>query len=469
MTRKKNDRDLLTEVKNETGTNVISIFQYANDSLGRRTQRVDTTPGGLSTNDFGYNTRSELVDADMGTNEFGYVYDPIGNRDSATNNGVTTTYQANQLNQYTNIANGVTNTPTFDADGNMLTRGDWTYTWNGENRLIQATNAEHTVSWKYDYRGRCFEKAVDGVTNRYAWDGFNIIAETSAGSTNYNVFGPDLSGSLQGAGGVGGLLATVQDGETYLLFMDGNGNVCQYVDTNGTIVATREYSPFGQTIALTGDKKDDFTHWWSTKPWCPTTGLSEYEFRKYIPALGRWLSRDPITEGSFFSGMWSKESLALHLVWEGSIYGYVHNDPIDAYDFLGLCRIWYNCTLKSSTGKCDKTCTYSCVEYKRAQPAFGPNTPCWEVPKPYTFAKQTIESGWKILGICCKKGKCKKKFSGIGTHGGGGIDCSKSGCKKGCKLIAKIAKKAAKDPVSKAAVLAAKLLCIQSCAICSKP
>jgi RHS repeat-associated protein len=39
-----------------------------------------------------------------------------------------------------------------------------------------------------------------------------------------------------------------------------------------------------------------FTHWWSTKPWDPVTGLSEYQFRMYSPELGRWVNRDPIGE-----------------------------------------------------------------------------------------------------------------------------------------------------------------------------
>jgi RHS repeat-associated protein len=39
-----------------------------------------------------------------------------------------------------------------------------------------------------------------------------------------------------------------------------------------------------------------FTHWWSTKPWDPITGFSEYEYRMYSPELGRWTSRDPIEE-----------------------------------------------------------------------------------------------------------------------------------------------------------------------------
>ena len=59
---------------------VVSSFAYANDELGRRTQRLDTLPAApfALTNTFGYNVRSEVVAAIMGANDQAYAYDPIG-------------------------------------------------------------------------------------------------------------------------------------------------------------------------------------------------------------------------------------------------------------------------------------------------------------------------------------------------------------------------------------------------------
>lgn len=88
------NRNLKTQVLNQWGTNVVSQFDDVNDPIGRRTQRIDT----LSvTNDFGYNARSELASALMGTNTYGYVYDPIGNRLTATNHAEVWHYAANEL------------------------------------------------------------------------------------------------------------------------------------------------------------------------------------------------------------------------------------------------------------------------------------------------------------------------------------------------------------------------------------
>jgi hypothetical protein len=101
------NRDLITAVDNRTGVSLISRFDYLNDTLARRTQRLDTGRAGPPdppvTNRFAYNPRSELTSAAMGTNQFGYAYDPIGNRTEATNNTEVLTYFANALNQYTNI------------------------------------------------------------------------------------------------------------------------------------------------------------------------------------------------------------------------------------------------------------------------------------------------------------------------------------------------------------------------------
>jgi RHS repeat-associated protein len=111
-----------------------------------------------------------------------------------------------------------------------------------------------------------------------------------------NVWGLDLDGTLQGAGGVGGLLAVVKDDGVFLPTCDANGNVTEYVATNGAVAAHYDYSPFGEIVVSTGPLADTFTHWFSTKPWCAVTGLSEYQYRKYRPDIGRWMSRDPIEE-----------------------------------------------------------------------------------------------------------------------------------------------------------------------------
>jgi YD repeat-containing protein len=114
------------------------------------------------TNDFGYNVRSEMASAAMVTNTYGYAFDPIGNRLVAANNATVLSYQANSLNQYTNILEGAApSAPLYDLDGSMTVTGDgWRYEWNGENRLVKASNDKTVVAYAYDHQGRMVWKQV---------------------------------------------------------------------------------------------------------------------------------------------------------------------------------------------------------------------------------------------------------------------------------------------------------------------
>jgi RHS repeat-associated protein len=160
-------------------------------------------------------------------------------------------------------------------------------------------------TYAYDHRGRMVRKEIsrgdaEAQSLAYTWDNWNIVRETRvsglATTVTRNVWGLDLDGTLQGAGGVGGLLAVVRDDGVFLPTYDANGNVTEYVATNGAVAAHYDYSPFGEQLVATGPLADTFTHRFSTKPWCPVTGLSEYQYRKYGPEIGRWMSRDPIGE-----------------------------------------------------------------------------------------------------------------------------------------------------------------------------
>ena len=110
------------------------------------------------------------------------------------------------------------------------------------------------------------------------------------------VWGRDLSGTVDGAGGVGGLLATEVNGLWYFPLYDNNGNVTDYVSETGEVVASYTYNAFGRTIAKSGTMADIFPFRFSTKYYDAEIGLYYYGYRYYSPELGRWLTRDPIEE-----------------------------------------------------------------------------------------------------------------------------------------------------------------------------
>src|SRR5690606_32406575 len=146
--------------------------------------------------------------------------------------------------------------------------------------------------------------ATDTLLRQYAW-------------------GTDLSGTMTGAGGVGGLLwMRPAGGPAHFAAYDGNGNVTGLVDgSDGTLSARYEYDPFGNIIRMTGTGTiaRDNPFRFSTKRTNDDTDFVLYEYRAYSPDLGRWQNRDPIEEEG-----------GIHL------YSFVGNSPLSAIDPLGL-------------------------------------------------------------------------------------------------------------------------------------
>jgi RHS repeat-associated protein len=156
------------------------------------------------------------------------------------------------------------------------------------------------------------------------YDGWNLVQEVTSRnsdvSTNQYFWGLDLSGSLQGAGGIGGLLGILTSDSCLLTSVcDANGNVTGLIDTNGVTVATYDYGPFGEVLGATGPAATANPWRFSTRYTDPETGLVMYPRRPYSPTLGRWLSRDPIEEAGGLN-----------------LYGFVGNGPVNAVDPLGL-------------------------------------------------------------------------------------------------------------------------------------
>jgi len=239
-----------------------------------------------------------------------------------------------------------------DADGNLTQDGKWSYTWNAKNRLVEmetrpfAYNAgasRQKLEFAYDSQGRRFSKKVydwDPVSRtylltasfQYLYDGWNLIfvpslrqssilnPESQIQTTKSFVWGLDLSGSQQGAGGVGGLLmVTNAEDLTYYPTFDGNGNVMGYYAANtGASVVEFEYGPFGELIRSTGKKKDDFSFRFSTKYEDAETRLLYYGYRYYNAETVRWLNRDPIEEDGGLN-----------------LYVFVDNDSLNYIDDLG--------------------------------------------------------------------------------------------------------------------------------------
>ena len=143
------------------------------------------------------------------------------------------------------------------------------------------------------------EERVSPQKSTFVWDGNSIVlekVELADGTTRtFEYFwGNDKSGSEQGAVGVCGLLAVSIDGVFYLPCYDHNGNVVVYVSESGATAAQYVYDPYGKVVEQSGDIAESLSFGFSTKYHDRETGMVSYQRRFYLPALGRWLNRDPI-------------------------------------------------------------------------------------------------------------------------------------------------------------------------------
>ncbi|MCX6921883.1 MAG: RHS repeat-associated core domain-containing protein [Verrucomicrobia bacterium] len=241
----------------------------------------------------------------------------------------------------------------YDADGNLTQDGRWTYGWDAENRLTNMTSlstastaSKLQLDFVYDSQGRRIQKIVSTnngsayypqSTNRFVYDGWNLIAvlNPQAAVVRSFVWGLDLSGSPQGAGGVGGLLE-INDAANGIQFAasDGNGNVAALVKgTDGTASAQYEYGPFGEVIRATGPMARANPLRFSTKYQDDETDLFYYGYRYYNASTGRWLSRDPYFDLAFRDN-------AVQELPDGdpdlNEYTLVANDPVIRFDVNGL-------------------------------------------------------------------------------------------------------------------------------------
>ena len=312
-------RDLVARIENRVNGTPVESLAYAYDALARPVSRNGDA--------FGYNARGEVVFSrgDAENAEEAYAYDHIGNAVLAASGGVTNAYAANALNQYASIRRASVSPcetiPLYDADGNLTGCGPWAFSYDAANRLVTvSSNGVLLVTNFYDAQSRRVRKATSEATTTYIYDGWNLVEERVAyangtTSTIRYCWGKDLSGTLQGAGGIGGLLYLTVDGAIYIPCYDNIGNITCYLDANGNIVAQYSYDAFGKTIAQSGPRADLFRHRFSTKCLDAETGLYYYGYRFYVPSLMRWLNRDPI-----------EESGGLNL------YGFCRNNAICMYD-----------------------------------------------------------------------------------------------------------------------------------------
>ena len=248
-------------------------------------------------------------------------------------------YEVNAVNQYTVIdfVDGEEISLTYDNAGNLLYDGKNHYDWDARNRLTSAERVDDLIKWDYTYDDKNRRVAIETFTRestednfisenliKFIYNNWLLIAETDAnGSVTREYSYSDDSNGDAGVGKLikftdytdktGGLLSA--ESKNYFVINDNVGNITSVIDSQGNIINSYVYSPFGELIVEQEQVKLNIG--FNTK-YEDASGLIYYNNRYYDSDLGRFISQDPIFE-------------------EGGInlYNFVENDPINHWDILG--------------------------------------------------------------------------------------------------------------------------------------
>jgi RHS repeat-associated protein len=270
-----------------------------------------------------------------------YQYDDVGNRTSVLDLGVTKSYGANSVNAYTSISGFAA--PVHDANGNMTSgpvngSAVSSMVYGQENNNLLAASGAQATNFVYDAMGRLvqFSYTENSInkTEILTWAGWTLMTReiftgNAVSESHRYTWGTDLSGTMEGAGGVGGLLAIERNvagsnsWDIRYTHADANGNIIALTNSSGAVSARYRYDAFGKVLNATDVDNSGWVnhniHGFSSKPSFGNQGLLYYGYRWYSPSLGRWINRDPIEEKG---GM--------------NLYGFVGNDGVNWVDLFGL-------------------------------------------------------------------------------------------------------------------------------------
>ena len=349
----------LSTIKRNGGRHTTA-YTYETASDGGQTGRVKTVKNGSHSENYTYDTWGNVTKVTENSSQtgkayaydaqgqlireydpdkkvwLGYKYDAGGNLTEvrsypAAENGdpegegtviMSFAYGSAWKDQLTAMTvDGTIRNFTYDANGNLLSDGKYTYSWTKGSMLAKVTGDGLEAAYTYDASGIRTSKTVNGVKTEYLTAGGSILAEKKNGVWQHYLYD-----------GSGQLTAIRYKGADYYYIRDGLMSITGLVDANGGAVVNYRYDSWGKLISITGSMAGtlgkDNPYRFKGYYYDEETGFYYISSRYYNPSICRFLSADILEALEVQEDLYDKNR-----------YAYCDNNPIMRVDIYGA--IWH--------------------------------------------------------------------------------------------------------------------------------
>jgi len=286
-----------TSVIRPNGANTTYSYDAAGRLVGLTHGDPSTAGSAGFSQTLSYNPAGQVLGTAQSTDPYVWSGQPV----------TTTNFTHDALNRDSAIAAA----SGYDANGNLISDGVRTFTYDAENRLRSVTGGSATATLNYDPFGRLETVTANGATTTFRYAGPLLVGEYDMSNSNYPY--RQLREYIYA------------DSDQPLLWVEGAGQVSQtrwfHQDQLGSVIATSTagtvtpytYGPYGEPQTWAGSR---FRY--TGQIAIPEAQLYHYRARAYDPMMGRFLQTDPIGYGD-----------------GPNIYAYVHGDPVNGTDPSG--------------------------------------------------------------------------------------------------------------------------------------
>ena len=333
----------LSTIKRNGGKHTTT-YTYETASDGGQTGRVKTVKNGSHSENYTYDTWGNVTKVTENSSQSGkiYAYDAQGQliREYDPDKKVWLGYKYDAGGNLTEVRSypegegtvikkfaygtawkdqlaamtveGTTRNFTYDANGNLLSDGKYTYSWTKGSLLAKVTGDSLEATYTYDASGIRTSKTVNGVKTEYLTAGGSILAEKKNGKWQQYLYD-----------GSGQLMAIRYKGADYYYIRDGLMCITGLVDANGGAVVNYRYDSWGKLMCITGSMAGtlgkDNPYRYKGYYYDDETGMYYLKSRYYQPEICRFISADVY--------------IATELNMNGSnMYNYCKNNPVMLID-----------------------------------------------------------------------------------------------------------------------------------------